>query len=48
MEINKSKRLLMGFIILIVICLNLFLLNEVIQDSKTQKTFEKNILLEHK
>ena len=45
MEIYKSKRLLMGFIILIVICLNIILLNHVTQDSKTQKTFEKNILL---
>ncbi len=43
MEVNKSKPILIGFIVFIVICLNFFLLNVVTEGSANKKTFEKNI-----
>ncbi len=45
MEINKSKSLLIAFIVLVVICLNFLLLNKVTSNSDSKKTFEKNIRL---
>jgi len=45
MQTKKSKPILIGLIILIVISLNFFLLNKVIGHSNTPTTFEKNLRL---
>ena len=47
MDVNKSKSVLIAFVVLIIICLNFLLLNKVIGNSDTQKTFEKNLRLKH-
>ena len=43
MEVNKSKPILIGFIIFMVICFNFLLLNMVNGSSADERTFEKNI-----
>jgi len=44
MEISKSKSFLIYFIVLVIVCLNILLLNEVTKGSDSFRTLEKNIM----
>ena len=48
MQLTNRKKLLFGLVLIIVISLNFYLINTVIQGSESSKNYDKTLRLENK